>query len=583
MKTITLRKIWHNDAFQIGIFFERDFKIIALLKTKKAQFSYTKSCWYMEYSTQSYQLLLSLFPDLKIDKTVVETGPLPVTGAIRRDISPIASSEIQLGTNPLGNPEHKKDIPSFAQKFRLQLLANIGKYWVFKMHFHQEIKAQLLKVKGVYWNTNYKCYMVLRHEQAKKEVEAILQTSPFFGNDFLHKDVSYKGEKIKILPHYEDVAFIEVYVPKLVAVHEKIKRFSMARYSKVKDCYLLPAAPLVLESLQLQFEPMELVFRVDLPKEYLQPKHLPNRKQLDLSKSKDSILTTVPEKGRGYMLAMIDVLLALNYSSSTLRTYASSFHQFLKAFDYQNPETIERLAIVKFLGSLMSRGLSAATGHGMVNGIQFYYQQVLNNKQFELKLPRPKKEKKLPSVLTMEECLRIFKVVENPKHKLLLLIGYGAGLRVSEIVQLKWADILFDEQKMHIKNAKGKKDRMVMLPYSIVTSLHLYRELYKGKHYVFEGQFAGEPYSTGSVQQVMRNAIKASGLEKKASVHTLRHSFATHLLENGTDIRYIQQFLGHSSIKTTTIYTHLTKSAVDKIQSPLDRMVDLNSIKKIED
>lgn len=425
--------------------------------------------------------------------------------------------------------------------------------------------------------------MVLRHEQAKKEVEAILQTSPFFGNDFLHKDVSYKGEKIKILPHYEDVAFIEVYVPKLVAVHEKIKRFSMARYSKVKDCYLLPAAPLVLESLQLQFEPMELVFRVDLPKEYLQPKHLPNRKQLDLSKSKDSILTTVPEKGRGYMLAMIDVLLALNYSSSTLRTYANSFHQFLKAFDYQNPETIERLAIVKFLGSLMSRGLSAATGHGMVNGIQFYYQQVLNNKQFELKLPRPKKEKKLPSVLTMEECLRIFKVVENPKHKLLLLIGYGAGLRVSEIVQLKWADILFDEHKMHIKNAKGKKDRMVMLPYSIVTSLHLYRELYKGKHYVFEGQFAGEPYSTGSVQQVMRNAIKASGLEKKASVHTLRHSFATHLLENGTDIRYIQQFLGHSSIKTTTIYTHLTKSAVDKIQSPLDRMVDLNSIKKIED
>ena len=179
--------------------------------------------------------------------------------------------------------------------------------------------------------------------------------------------------------------------------------------------------------------------------------------------------------------------------------------------------------------------------------------------------------------------MQIFKVVDNPKHKLLLLIGYGAGLRVSEIVSLKWSDILFEEHKIHVKNAKGKKDRMVMLPYSIVTSLQLYRELYKGKHYVFEGQFAGEPYSTGSVQQVMRNAIKLSGLEKKATVHTLRHSFATHLLENGTDIRYIQQFLGHSSIKTTTVYTHLTKTAVDRIQSPLDRMVDINGKKKLEE
>ena len=583
MKSITLRKIWHRDAYRIGIFFERDSEIISVLKAHKALFSKTKSCWYIDYSTKNYQLLLTLFPDLKIVKSVVASQPKLVTGSGSRDISPIASSEIQLGTKPLGNPEHKKEEIPFAQKVRLQLLANIGKYWVFKMYYHQEVKAQLLKVKGVYWNSNYKCYMALRHEQVKKEVEAILQTSSFFGTDYLYKDVSYKGEKIRILPHYEAISFMEIYVPRLVAVHEKMKRFSMARYSKVKDCYLLPAAPLVLESLQLQFEPMEILLVVDLPKDYLQKNHLPNRKQLDLSKTQDSIFSTLPEKAQPFMRAMVNTLLALNYSSSTLRTYCGAFHQFLKAFEYQNPEVIERSAIVQHLGSLMSRGLSATTGHSMVNGIQFYYQQVLGKKEFELRLPRPKKEKKLPSVLTMEECLRIFQVVDNPKHKLLLLIGYGAGLRVSEIVQLKWSDILFEEQKIHIKNAKGKKDRMVMLPYSIVKSLQLYRELYKGKHYVFEGQFAGEPYSVGSVQQVMRNALKTSGLEKKATVHTLRHSFATHLLENGTDIRYIQQFLGHSSIKTTTIYTHLTKTAVDKIQSPLDRMVDINNKKKLNE
>jgi site-specific recombinase XerD len=147
-------------------------------------------------------------------------------------------------------------------------------------------------------------------------------------------------------------------------------------------------------------------------------------------------------------------------------------------------------------------------------------------------------------------------VIDNPKNKLILLIGYGAELRVSEIVTLEWRDILFSEHKLHIKNAKGKKDRMVMLPYSIVSSLDYYRKLYQPSKYVFEGQFAGEPYSIGSAQQVMRAALKKSGLSKKATVHTLRHSFATHLLENGTDIRYIQKFLGHACIKPP-LYTHM--------------------------
>lgn len=578
MKSITLRKIWHREAFRIGIFFEKDTEIIAVLKNSKARFSSTHKCWYMDYTSANYHLLLAHFPYLDYIKKETIAPSKQVTDIDSRDHSPIATSDIQLGTKPLGNPEHKKETIPFAQKVKLQLLPNIGKYWVFKMHYHQEVKEKLMQVKGVYWNANYKCYMVMRNEKVKNTVETILQTSPFFGTDYLDKDASYKGQKIKILPHFEEVSYMEVYIPKLVAIHEKIKRFSMAKYSKMKDCYLLPAAPLVLESLQLQMEPLQLLFEIHLPKEYLNKKHLPNKKQLDLSKTKDSIFSSTPEKGKPYIEAMMNTLMALNYSASTMQTYCSSFNLFMKAFDYKNPLEIERNEIIKYLGSLMNRGLSATSGHSLVNALQFYYQQVLGKMDYEFMFPRPKKEKKLPSVLTMEECLSIFKVVDNPKHKLLLLIGYGAGLRVSEIVNLKWSDILFEEHKIHIKNAKGMKDRMVMLPYSIVESLKIYREIYKGKHYVFEGQFAGEPYSTRSAQEVMKKALLKSGLEKKATMHTLRHSFATHLLESGTDIRYIQQFLGHSSIKTTTIYTHLTKTAVDKIESPLDKLV--NNLKK---
>ena len=356
MRTITLRKIWHRDAYRIGIFFDYDKDVNTILKSIKAFYSKTKSCWYVDYSTPNYQLLLSLFPDLKVVKSVVHAEPLLVTDPNSRDLSPIASSAIQLGTKPLGNPEHKNEEIPFAQKVRLQLLANIGKYWVFKMQYHQEVQKQLLKVKGVFWNGSYKCYMVLRQERIKNEVEAILQTSPFFGTDYWHKEADLSGAKINILPHYEATNYMEVHIPNLVVVHEKIKRFSLSRYSKVKKCYLLPAAPLILESLQLQFEPLKLEIIVELPKNYLKKEHLPNRKQLDLSKTQEFILSTLPEHAAPYMRSMLDTLLALNYSSSTLRTYCGSFHQFLKAFEYKNPETIDRGTIIRYLGSLMSSG-----------------------------------------------------------------------------------------------------------------------------------------------------------------------------------------------------------------------------------
>lgn len=580
MTRIRIEKIFHRGAYRIGVFFEKDFETIAIIKGLGAVYSSSRRCWYLDYSKAAYHSLRSHFPDLVV---VTESSlSTMVTGATNRDLSPIASSSVlQLGSS-LSNPEHKQ-LETTSAQLKLQLLPNIGKYWVFKMHFHHEISKQLLRIKGVYWNGNYKSYMVFRNEAVKLNVESVLGVSDFFGRDYFVKDAFVLKGTIKVLPHAESVSWMEVYVPKMVLVHEKLKRFSMMRYSKSKQCYLLPAAPVIMDSLYHQFESTGITITSLLPKNYLDKRHLPNKKQLDLSKTKKSLLDLVPHQAQHYLSSMIDTLLALNYSSSTLRTYCGAFIQFLRYFEFRDPEHVSREAIIRFLGSLMERGLSATSGHSMVNGVQFYYQQVLGKRDFNFVLPRPKKEKKLPIVLTMEECLQIFKVVDNPKHKLLLLIGYGAGLRVSEIVNLRWSDILFEEHKIHVKNAKGKKDRMVMLPYSIVTSLQLYRELYKGKHYVFEGQFAGEPYSTGSVQQVMRNALKLSGLEKKATVHTLRHSFATHLLENGTDIRYIQQFLGHSSIKTTTIYTHLTKTAVDKIQSPLDRMVDINSKKKLED
>lgn len=346
----------------------------------------------------------------------------------------------------------------------------------------------------------------------------------------------------------------------------------MSRYSVPHGCYLLPAAPDVYKALMVHYEPENVIFKNQLPARYLKKENIPNQKRFLLQKAKNQVLEKMPEEARTYMAAMMDSMLANNLSDSTIKSYGNAFYRFMSDNAYSNPASLEYRQIVKYLGGLMEKGLSATTGHMLVNALNYYYHHVENNLNFEFKLPRPKKEKKLRTVFTPDECAGIFGAIDNPKHKLALMIAYGAGLRVNEVVNLKWGDILMAEQKIHVKNGKGKKDRMVMLPWSVLVMLENYKALYAGNDYVFGGQFAGAHYSTGSLQKVMAAALEKSGLSKKGSVHNLRHSFATHLLESGTDIRYIQQLLGHSSIKTTMIYTHISSKMVNRIQSPLDRI-----------
>jgi site-specific recombinase XerD len=276
-------------------------------------------------------------------------------------------------------------------------------------------------------------------------------------------------------------------------------------------------------------------------------------------------------------------MMAQNYSSNTIQNYVKSFNLFLRINYYQNPDTLTEMQIVKHLSGMTEKGLSASSLNMLVNALLYYFRTVLKRDTFEIRVPRPRKEQHLPVVLTMEECFRIFSFVDNPKHKLLLLIGYGAGLRRSEIVTLRWADILFDEHKIHVKQTKGNKDRIVMLPFSIVSYLQDYRKIYPSDDWVFTGQYKGEALSARTIQQVMHDAVAKAGLEKKATVHSLRHSFATHLLESGTDIRYIQKLLGHASLNTTMIYTHISPQSERKIISPLDNLVQSNlPPKKIE-
>ncbi len=268
----------------------------------------------------------------------------------------------------------------------------------------------------------------------------------------------------------------------------------------------------------------------------------------------------------------IKMLKLKRYSPHTEKNYIHAFQNFLDHFKQQNITELKKQDIQEYLLTQIEKGLSSSFQNLQINAIKFYYEKVLGRKKEIYNLPRPKKEHKLPSVLSEEEVIQIFKQVLNIKHKAILYLLYSGGLRLSEVVNLKITDIDSKRNLILIREAKGKKDRTTLLSQILLEFLRDYYRKYKPKDYLFEGQ-DGKQYSVRSVQNIFKTALSKSGIKKHATVHTLRHSFATHLLERGTDLRYIQELLGHANLKTTEIYTHITKKGLDKIVSPLDNLV----------
>lgn len=268
----------------------------------------------------------------------------------------------------------------------------------------------------------------------------------------------------------------------------------------------------------------------------------------------------------------IETLQLKAYSPNTMRTYRTEFCQLLFALKDFFVDDCDGEKIRSYMLYCTNHlKLTENTLHSRLNAIKFYFEKVLHRERFTYDIPRPKKPSKLPKVINAWDIKVLLEKTTNLKHNTMLKLCYGMGLRVSEIVNLKIIDIDSKNKSVFIERAKGKKDRYVNLPESVLTQLREYYLEYKPKVYLFEGQYGGG-YSTRSIQNIFKEALTRAGINKPVGVHSLRHSYATHLLENGTDIRFIQELLGHSDIKTTLIYTQVSDPVVRKIESPLDRL-----------
>lgn len=321
------------------------------------------------------------------------------------------------------------------------------------------------------------------------------------------------------------------------------KRFPSVRWSATKKSWYLPDLPAVRRELKM-------VQRSTIPEKAIK----------------------IHPVNREAYIKLSEQLKLKGYSSSTVRIYLAEFDHLLQLLDDYpvqdlNPKRLKDY----FLYCLKVEKMRERKMNGKINAIKFFFEQVLHRPKMFFDIPRPKKPLTLPKMLSKSEVKKLFKNTPNLKHLVALQLSYGMGLRVSEVVNLKLTDIDSKRMVVHVVGAKGKKDRYVPLPESLLEPLKEYYQQYKPKEYLLEGQYGG-PYAKSSLQQVFKRSMKLAGINKNIGIHGLRHSYATHLLESGADMRFIQELLGHNSIKTTQVYTKVTPRSISKIQSPLDSL-----------
>lgn len=258
------------------------------------------------------------------------------------------------------------------------------------------------------------------------------------------------------------------------------------------------------------------------------------------------------------------------YSPATLRNYRGAFLQFLSYVAPRLPLELNRQEVLDYMAARVAEGISEAYQNLLINAIKFYYEQVEGQPRQYYEIPRPKLPITNPKVLAKEEVRALLAMTENLKHRAMLMLAYGLGLRLSEVLALTPQDIDSKRMTLYVRGGKGKKDRDLPLPQSLLELLREQFRHFRPVTFVFEGQHPGEPYSERSLQLVIKAAAARAGIKRPVTMHMLRHSYATHLLEGGTDIRVIQDLLGHSSIKTTEIYTHVARN--NRPSSPLESL-----------
>jgi len=427
------------------------------------------------------------------------------------------------------------------------LLNHRKKDWIgISIDITDERIKKIKQIEGRTWSQSNKMWLLPFNDTNKTFIKSIAKK-----NNLKAKPISVDKEETILILKGNQIR-ISFYLGKKGI--EYIKSLSLYRYSSEYKHWTIPYTEENIEKIKYYAQLQSIIINI---------------KDLRNSKPKQK-LKPITEHHRSCPKNAIDKLIEMRYSESTVKTYSNMLSQFFSHYYPYKPEEITNDQIRAYLRYLIQeREVSESFQNQAINAIKFYYERVLGGLKQTYFIDRPRKSKHLPIVLSQQETLALLRASSNLKHKTILTMIYSCGFRISELLNLKKTNIDYNANRIHIVDSKGKKDRYVSLANTTKKVLSIYLKKINPEYYVFEGINGGK-YSATSVQKFIKKYAKNAGIEKTVTPHTLRHSFATHLLEKGTDLRYIQHILGHSSSKTTEIYTHITQVGIDKIKNPID-------------
>ncbi len=550
-------KITHRDTVRIKVDFPFNQQIASILKQiPDCKWSRTHSAWHIPYTKEAFAQLQALFPTIEFNQNVSSSSAATIIAKAQPLVpaKPDVASVAAMLT--VANVPSKYD----RSKIRVEVVGR--RILIYLPKNETDIKF-INNIKFSRWDKVNFCWIIPNYPGNIDLIQAYFKDRI---NSFLvHETQEVSTNKSKYTIAKDEILCIKTATGrlKLIVGFNKvlavgIKSIPYHTWDAKNKWWTIPFSEHYLEKIKQLSAEQNLVLKLEEEAPAIEkmarltPYDIPNYRQCPAE--------------------FINKLRELRYSESTIKTYTNSFEEFVNYYHKYELKLIDEPMIIAYTRHLVTeRKVSASYQNQAINAIKFYYERVLGGQRKFYFLERPIAEKTLPVVLSEQEVVLTMKTVVNQKHKAMLMVAYSAGLRVSELLNLKIKDIDSDRMQIRVEQAKGKKDRYTLLAVKTLQELRKYFVAYKPKVWLFEGQ-GGEQYSIRSMQCVLKNAIQAAGIQKKVSMHTLRHSFATHLLENGTDLRYIQSLLGHASSKTTEIYTHVTMKGFDKIKSPIDQL-----------
>lgn len=369
---------------------------------------------------------------------------------------------------------------------------------------------------------------------------------------------------------HKDKEVVQLVFNKRDDLNNLLRANTVMRWSKTMNCWYLPFYKSIIQDLFMLLKPK---FYLDYSELKTQQEPLAEKREVEMIVKPADILQDLSEESLQKIEEFKLWLNSKRYSDSTIGTYIDALKTFLRYYAHKPIAEITNDDLIKFNNHyIMANHFSASYQNQVVNAVKLFFSKIENKKLNPELVHRPKRPKLLPNVLSKEEVKMILNAHGNIKHKAMLSLIYSCGLRRSELLNLKLSDIDSKRGLVIIKQSKGRKDRVAPLSDKILELLRDYYNVYKPQYWLFEGQDKTSQYDEKSLASVLKQALAKSGIQKPVSLHWLRHSYATHLLENGTDLRYIQEILGHSSSRTTEIYTHVSNKNIQRITSPFDNL-----------